>query len=119
MMPPVMPPPAAAMQPPAGNPLSALAGRGQGGGGSDAMMSFMMFLAGMGFDKFAATLEKLRGGKGGASHHSKTGLGREAAANPQMTGAAQLQQLLAARGGQMGGAPRPPMPGGMLGGTPF
>jgi hypothetical protein len=117
MMPPVVPPPASAMQPtgvPAPNPMAMLASRGQQPGATDQMMSFMMFLAGMGFDKFAATLEKLRGSKS-ASHKSQTGLGREAAANPQMTGAAQLQQLMAARGGMMGAPGAPPVRSG----TPF
>ena len=89
----------------------------QGGGIPPAMQQMLLFLAGIGFPQFAATLDKMK------PKEPKTPSAKDAAANPAMTNPAQAQMIakLAAMRAQGGGAP--PMPGmppggGAPGGAP-
>lgn len=106
MSPMPMPSPGAGGLPmPGGNPLQALASFRGGGGGNDQMMQFLTFLAGMGFDKFAAALKSLKGDQGGGAR--KSALGMEAQANPRMTSPnPALAQLAMLRGGAPAMPPR-------------
>lgn len=113
------PAPGAAPAPMGAPALAGLGARGaQGIGGMipQQLQALMLFLAGMGLPVLSQTLERMRpkppGGKGQ--------LGKEAAANPQMTNTLQAQmlaKLAAARGG--GGAVPPGQPGAVPAANPL
>lgn len=113
------PAPGAAPAPMGAPALAGLGARGaQGIGGMipQQLQALMLFLAGMGLPVLSQTLERMRpkppGGKGQ--------LGKEAAANPQMTNSLQAQmlaKLAAARGG--GGAVPPGQPGAVPAANPL
>ncbi len=101
-------PPAAAMGAPALAGLARSPVNAMQGMIPPQLQALMLFLAGMGLPVLSQTMERMRpkppGGKGQ--------LGKEAAANPQMTNALQAQmiaKLAAARGA--GASPAPGMPG--------